>query len=147
LAAAGTGTRARSVLGYRYRQVAFTSTTHWVDDSHYGGFVNTNYFVGTANANPALDTRLALYKGDKVTTDMKLEYACNSRLSVLLSLKSCFHARSCSVMRRVGWAVSSHSDPVGLACQPSIAPIATTTDITDITDETPGSRISHPCHP
>jgi hypothetical protein len=116
LAAAGTGTRARSVLGYRYRQVAFTSTTHWVDDSHYGGFVNTNYFVGTANANPALDTRLALYKGDKVTTDMKLEYACNSRLSVLLSLKIVF---SCTVLlgnaaSRVGCQLPFGSCGVGL---------------------------------
>jgi TonB-dependent receptor len=87
------------VLGYRYRNVSFTSTTNWVDDSLYGGFVNTNYFVGTANANPALDTRLALYKGDKVTTDMKLEYGINARMSVYFLVRNVFNSPRTEYMR------------------------------------------------
>jgi iron complex outermembrane recepter protein len=87
------------VLGYRYKSFAFTSTTNWVDDALYGGFVNTNYFVGTANANPALDTRLALYKGDKVTTDMKLEYAVNSRLSMYFLVRNVFNSPRVEYMK------------------------------------------------
>ncbi|HVU36167.1 MAG TPA: TonB-dependent receptor [Opitutaceae bacterium] len=88
------------VLGYKYRRWSFTSTTNWVDDALYGGFVNTNFFVGTANpTNPALDTRLALYKGDKVTTDMKLEYGFSEHFSAYLLVRNVFNSPRKEYMR------------------------------------------------
>lgn len=88
------------VLGYKYKRWSFTSTTNWVDDSLYGGFVNTNYFVGTANAaNPALDTRLALYKSDKLTTDMKLEYGFNEHVAVYFLVRNVFNSPRIEYMR------------------------------------------------
>ena len=77
------------ILGYRYRDFNATITTNWVDESLYGGFVNTNYVTGTANtANPALDTRLALYKDEKTTTDVKLEYSFSKHVSAYFLIRN-----------------------------------------------------------
>src|SRR5204862_1063482 len=62
---------ANVIIGYRYRDFTTTFTANWVSESLYGGFVNTNYFVGRANtANPAGDTRLTLNKDEKLTMDV-----------------------------------------------------------------------------
>ena len=80
---------ANFILGYRYRDFSTTITTNWVSESLYGGFVNTNYFTGTANtANPAADTRLTLNKDEKLTTDVKLEYAVSKNVSVYFLVRN-----------------------------------------------------------
>lgn len=80
------------VIGYRYHAFSTTITTNWVAESLYGGFVNTNYFVGSANiANPAADTRLTLNKDEKITTDIKVEYAFNKRLAAYALVRNIFN--------------------------------------------------------
>ena len=73
---------ANFILGYRYGKFTVTSTSNWVDESLYGGFVSTSYFNGTANpTNQALDTRMTLNKDEKFTTDLKVEFAINKYVS------------------------------------------------------------------
>lgn len=80
---------ANLILGYRYNKFTVTTTTNWVDESLYGGFVNTNYFTGTANtANPAADTRLTLNKDEKLTTDVKVEYALNKNFALYFLVRN-----------------------------------------------------------
>lgn len=80
---------ANLVLGYRYGKFTVTSTTNWVDESLYGGFVSTSYFTGTANTtNQALDTRLTLNKDEKFTTDLKVEYAINKYVSAYFLVRN-----------------------------------------------------------
>jgi TonB-dependent receptor len=80
---------ANVVLGYRYQKFNTTLTSNWVSESLYGGFVNTNYFIGTANtANPAGDTRLTLNKDEKFTMDLKMEYALNQHASVYFLVRN-----------------------------------------------------------
>jgi hypothetical protein len=80
---------ANVVLGYRYQKFNTTLTSNWVSESLYGGFVNTNYFTGTANtANPAGDTRLTLNKDEKFTMDLKVEYAVNKHASVYFLIRN-----------------------------------------------------------
>ena len=80
---------ANFILGYRYKNFSTTITTNWVDESLYGGFVNTNYFTGTANTTtPASDTRLTLNKDEKLTTDVKVEYAIDQRFSVYFLVRN-----------------------------------------------------------
>ena len=51
--------------------------------------MNTNYFTGTANtANPAADTRLTLNKDEKLTTDIKVEYAISKHASVYFLVRN-----------------------------------------------------------
>lgn len=92
---------ANFILGYRYRKLAFTSTTNWVSDSLFGGFVATSFFVGTA-ANPvtgAPDTRLATYKNEKLTTDMKLEYTFNRKFAVYFLVRNVFNSQRIDYFR------------------------------------------------
>lgn len=81
---------ANFILGYRYRSFSTTATVNWVDESLYGGFVNTNYFVGnTANATTgAPDTRLTLNKDEKTTIDWKVEYSVNRHVSVYFLVRN-----------------------------------------------------------
>ena len=80
---------ANFVLGYRYKKLSITSTTNWVDESLYGGFVSTNFFTGTANTtNQALDTRLTLNKDEKLTTDIKLEYSFSPRFTAYFLVRN-----------------------------------------------------------
>lgn len=80
---------ANVILGYRYRDFTTTITTNWVSESLYGGFVNTNYFVGTANiVTPANDTRLTLNKDEKLTTDIKVEYSFSKHASVYFLVRN-----------------------------------------------------------
>ena len=80
---------ANVIVGYRFRDFTTTITTNWVSESLYGGFVNTNYFTGTANtANPAADTRLTLNKDEKLTTDIKVEYAISKHASVYFLVRN-----------------------------------------------------------
>jgi TonB-dependent receptor len=83
------------ILGYRYQKWSFTSTTNWVSDSLFGGFVATTFFTGTA-ANPAKgtpDTRLAIYRNEKATTDMKIEYAFNRKFAVYFLVRNVFNSQ------------------------------------------------------
>jgi TonB-dependent receptor len=85
---------ANLIIGYRFRDFTLTSTTNWVSESLFGGFVATTFFTGTANtANPALDTRLAIYRDEKATTDIKLEYAVNNHLSVYFLVRNIFNSQ------------------------------------------------------
>ena len=80
---------ANFILGYRYGKFTVTSTTNWVDESLYGGFVSTSYFTGTANTtNQALDTRLTLNKDEKFTTDLKVEYAISKYVSAYFLVRN-----------------------------------------------------------
>lgn len=84
---------ANLILGYRLGKFSTTVTNNWVSESLYGGFVATNYFIGSANtANPALDTRLALYKDEKFTTDVKLEYTFSPRVAVYFLVRNIFNS-------------------------------------------------------
>ncbi|MBL9214746.1 MAG: TonB-dependent receptor [Opitutaceae bacterium] len=81
------------ILGHRYGKFSTTITNNWVDESLYGGFVATNYFIGSANtANPALDTRLTLNKGEKFTTDVKFEYSFDKRFSAYFLVRNVFNS-------------------------------------------------------
>ncbi|MBI5693016.1 MAG: TonB-dependent receptor [Verrucomicrobia bacterium] len=80
------------VIGYRYRNFSTTLTNNWVAESLYGGFVNTNYFIGSANtANPAADTRLTLNKDEKLTTDIKVEYAFHKHFAAYFLVRNIFN--------------------------------------------------------
>lgn len=92
---------ANFILGYRYRKLAFTSTTNWVSDSLFGGFVATSFFVGTA-ANPvtgAPDTRLATYRNEKLTTDMKLEYTFSRKFAMYVLVRNVFNSQRIDYFR------------------------------------------------
>lgn len=79
-----------AIIGYRYRNFSTTITTNWVDESLYGGFVATSYFNGTANTtNQALDTRMTLNKDEKLTTDIKVEYAFSRRFAAYFLVGHC----------------------------------------------------------
>ncbi|MBI5380907.1 MAG: TonB-dependent receptor [Opitutae bacterium] len=77
------------IIGYRYGRFNTTITNNWVSDALYGGFVNTNYFTGTANtANTALDTRLTLNKDEKFTTDIKVEWSFTKSVSAYFLVRN-----------------------------------------------------------
>ncbi|HYP17016.1 MAG TPA: TonB-dependent receptor [Opitutus sp.] len=80
------------ILGYRYKNFNTTITNNWVSESLYGGFVNTNYFTGSANTTDlSKDTRLTLNKDEKLTTDIKLEYSFNKRISTYVVIRNVFN--------------------------------------------------------
>ncbi|MEO7507541.1 MAG: TonB-dependent receptor, partial [Pyrinomonadaceae bacterium] len=87
---------ANLILGYRYKKLSFTATTNWVDDSLFGGFVATSAILAPAGStntvNPSADTRLALYRSEKTTTDMKVQYAFNKQLSVYFLVRNVFNS-------------------------------------------------------
>lgn len=83
---------ANFILGYRYRGFSTTATLNWVSESLYGGFVNTNYFTGTAGTATAPDTRLTLNKDEKTTIDWKLEYSINRHLSAYFLVRNLFNS-------------------------------------------------------
>lgn len=86
---------ANFILGYRYRNVSVTSTTNWVSESLFGGFVATSFFTGTA-ANPttgAPDTRLLNYRDQKATTDIKIEYAISKEVAVYFLVRNIFNSQ------------------------------------------------------
>jgi len=91
---------ANFILGYRYRDFNTTITTNWVSESLYGGFVNTNYFTGTANtANPAGDTRLTFNKDEKFTMDVKFEYAFSKHAAVYFLVRNVTNSARKEFMR------------------------------------------------
>lgn len=77
---------ANFVLGYRQGRVNVTSTTNWVSESVFGGFVNTGFVQGTG------DNRLVLVRGQKATTDIKVEYAFNKKISAYLLVRNVFNS-------------------------------------------------------
>lgn len=86
---------ANFILGYRYRDFSLTSTTNWVSESIFGGFVSTAFVTGT-KGNPATgapDTRLVSYRDEKATTDVKLEYALNKNLAVYFLMRNIFNSQ------------------------------------------------------
>jgi TonB-dependent receptor len=85
---------ANFILGYRYKDFSLTSTTNWVSESLFGGFVATSFFTGTAgNATTgAPDTRLAIYRDEKTTTDIKVEYAINKNIAVYFLVRNVFNS-------------------------------------------------------
>ena len=86
---------ANFILGYRYRAFSLTSTTNWVSESLFGGFVAGTFVTGAA-ANPttgAPDTRLAIYRDEKATTDIKLEYAFSRQVAVYFLVRNVFNSQ------------------------------------------------------
>jgi TonB-dependent receptor len=84
---------ANFILGYRFRDFSFTSTTNWVSESLFGGFVASSFFTGTAGTATAPETRLARYRDEKLTTDMKLEYAVNKNIAVYFLVRNIFNSQ------------------------------------------------------
>jgi TonB-dependent receptor len=86
---------ANLIIGYRWRDFSFTSTTNWVSESIFGGFVAGSYVTGTkGNTTTGLpDTRLVNYRDEKATTDMKLEYTLNKHASVYLLVRNVFNSQ------------------------------------------------------
>ncbi|MEO7598577.1 MAG: TonB-dependent receptor [Opitutus sp.] len=88
---------ANFIVGYRYQKLSLTATTNWVDDSLFGGFVATSAILAPAGStnttNPFLDTRLALYRSEKTTTDFKIQYAFNRRVNVYFLVRNVFNSR------------------------------------------------------
>ena len=86
---------ANLIIGYRWRDFSFTSTTNWVSESIFGGFVAGSYVTGTkGNATTGLpDTRLVNYRDEKATTDMKLEYSINKHAAVYLLVRNVFNSQ------------------------------------------------------
>jgi iron complex outermembrane receptor protein len=83
---------ANLIIGYRYNKFSTTITTNWVSESEFGGFVNTGFTAGALNANPALDTRLVLFRDEKTTTDIKVEYAFSKRFSAYFLVRNVFNS-------------------------------------------------------
>jgi iron complex outermembrane receptor protein len=86
---------ANLILGYRKAKFSFTSTTNWVDASLFGGFVATNAIIGNVvnTANPTADTRLALYRDQKITTDFNFQYAFHKNVTVYFLIRNVFNSR------------------------------------------------------
>ncbi|ATC65664.1 hypothetical protein CMV30_17880 [Nibricoccus aquaticus] len=84
---------ANFILGYRYRDFSFTSTTNWVSESLFGGFVASTFFTGTAGTATLPETRLARYRDEKLTTDWKFEYAVNKHIAVYFLLRNIFNSQ------------------------------------------------------
>jgi TonB-dependent receptor len=77
---------ANFILGYRQGRVNVTATTNWVSESVFGGFVNTGFVQGTG------DNRLVLVRGEKLTTDLKVEYSFNKKLSAYILIRNLFNS-------------------------------------------------------
>jgi TonB-dependent receptor len=84
---------ANFILGYRYGDISFTSTTNWVSESLFGGFVATSFFTGAAGTATLPETRLARYRDEKTTTDMKVEYAINKNIAVYFLVRNVFNSQ------------------------------------------------------
>ena len=61
----------------------------------FGGFVASSFFTGTKGnaATGAPDTRLALYRDQKATTDVKVEYAFSKQFAAYLLVRNIFNSQ------------------------------------------------------
>src|SRR6185295_16765966 len=84
---------ANFILGYRFRDVSITTMTNWVSDSLFGGFVAGSFVTGTKGTATLPDTRLANYRNEKITTDIKVEYAMNKHLAVYFLVRNVFNSQ------------------------------------------------------
>jgi outer membrane receptor protein involved in Fe transport len=88
---------ANFILGYRFKKFSVTSTTNWVSASLFGGFVATSAILAPAGstntANPGADTRLALYRDEKATTDIRLQYEITKHATVYFLVRNVFNSR------------------------------------------------------
>jgi len=88
------------ILGYRLGKWNATITNNWVSASEFGGFVATSALVGTANnTDPTKDTRFALFRDEKNTTDIKIEYAFNKKFSMYFLVRNVFNSPREDYMR------------------------------------------------
>jgi TonB-dependent receptor len=76
------------VVGYRIGKWSITSATNWTGDTVASGLVNSEWILGTRNANPDLDTRMVSFKSDAVRTDLKVEYAFSARYKVYFAVQN-----------------------------------------------------------
>ncbi len=83
---------ANLILGWRYKKFSTTITTNWVSASEFGGFVGTSAVIGTAGTATLADTRLALFRDEKTTTDIKVEYAFSKRFSAYFLVRNVFNS-------------------------------------------------------
>lgn len=87
---------ANFILGYRYKKFSVTSTTNWVSASLFGGFVATSAILAPAGstntADPTKDTRLALYRDAKTTTDIRFQYELSKRMTVYFLVRNVFNS-------------------------------------------------------
>jgi iron complex outermembrane receptor protein len=84
---------ANFILGYRYRDFSITTTTNWVSESLFGGFVAGTFVTGTRGTATLPDTRLANFRDEKLTTDVKLEYSVNKHLAVYFLVRNIFNSQ------------------------------------------------------
>jgi TonB-dependent receptor len=86
---------ANFILGYRQGKWSITSTTNWVSESIFGGFVATTFVSGT-RGNPvtgAPDTRLLNFRDEKATTDIKVEYSVNKHVAIYFLVRNVFNSQ------------------------------------------------------
>ena len=84
---------ANFILGYRYRNLSLTATTNWVSESLFGGFVAGSFVTGTKGTATLPDTRLANYRDEKTTTDLKVEYAFNPHVAIYALVRNVFNSQ------------------------------------------------------
>jgi iron complex outermembrane receptor protein len=84
---------ANLVLGYRWRDFSITTTTNWVSESLFGGFVAGSFVTGTKGTATLPDTRLANYRDEKLTTDIKVEYSFNRHLAAYVLVRNVFNSQ------------------------------------------------------
>ncbi|HWA26847.1 MAG TPA: TonB-dependent receptor [Lacunisphaera sp.] len=84
---------ANFILGYRWGDFSLTATTNWVSESLFGGFVAGSFVTGTKGTATLPDTRLANFRDEKATTDIKVEYAFNRHLAVYGLVRNVFNSQ------------------------------------------------------
>lgn len=82
---------ANLVIGYRYNNWAITVSNNWTGDTVFSGAVNTDWFTGTSNANPDLDTRLVSIKRATSSTNLKVEYQFDRHFTVYFLVTNVFN--------------------------------------------------------
>jgi hypothetical protein len=65
-------------------------TNNWVSESVFGGFVGTSAVIGSFNST--IDNRLVLVRGEKLTSDIKVEYFFNKKISTYLLVRNVFNS-------------------------------------------------------
>lgn len=82
---------ANLIIGYRYGKWAITCSNNYTGDTVFSGAVNTDWFTGTANANPDLDTRIVSIKKATTTTNLKVEYQLDRRFTLYFLMTNIFN--------------------------------------------------------
>ena len=83
---------ANLIIGYRQGPVNITMTNNWVSESVFGGFVGTSAVLGALPTVAGIDNRLVLVRGEKLTSDIKIEYFFNKKVSAYFLVRNIFNS-------------------------------------------------------